>query len=440
MHQTMTQKYLRYSRRLNSKGILHHILPLLIVVIFAVAGVGYLVYSNADSAHEEIVTASGNYCLDGSFTNSAVLLRSCSKTKAQSWTVNASAKAGTFVNASTGLCLNVNGERAVNYAWVNTVKCNSAQAQQWTINGSAIESSLSSAAHSYCLDDNHLLQANINTQIDISQCNSTATEEWNLQASGTSSTGGGGGSTSASQTSNRWLMDSNLLGSFLSQDPASARYFFNTYNAFDMNSSGSAVTGLLATPIRNYKSYAAFAQDIANNAIPSTVHWVMYDNEDWSYTPVTEAQHPAKYMKLFAELAHKHNLKVYEVPARDLMNVAGADCGVQSGETLDAAYIRCGIPADAQYADIYEVQAQADQSSTTAYANLVVAAKNQIRASAPHITFMSGLTTDRADTVTQIVNCWKATHTDVQGYWMNSTASTFNVASQALDQIRGYGG
>jgi hypothetical protein len=166
----------------------------------------------------------------------------------------------------------------------------------------------------------------------------------------------------------------------------------------------------------------------------------MYDNENWSYTPTSEAQNPATFMKLFADLAHQHGLKVYEVPARDLVSVAGASCRQQSGESLDQAYIRCQIPADAQYADIYEVQAQADQSSVTAYMSLVTHAKSQVRAKAPSIVFMSGLTTDRSDTVAQIVSCWKATHADVQGYWMNSTSPTFNVARAAMSQIRGYGG
>jgi hypothetical protein len=247
-------------------------------------------------------------------------------------------------------------------------------------------------------------------------------------------------SATGSHTPEHWLMTSNLVSAYLQQQPSNAGWFFNTTKAFTMDAAGDQIAGISALPLRNYKSYAQFARDIASHAIPASVHRVVYDNENWSYTPRAEAQQPATYMKMFATLAHQHGLQVYEVPARDLVDVSGAACHQSGSESVDQAYIRCRIPADAQYADYYEVQAQADQANTASYTNLVEAARTQIKAVAPTITFMSGFTTDRGNNAAQIVACWKATHTLVSGYWMNSTSSTFQVAKQAFTQIRTYGG
>jgi hypothetical protein len=201
----------------------------------------------------------------------------------------------------------------------------------------------------------------------------------------------------------------------------------------------TAEPGYAATPMINYKSYAQFASDVAADALPAGT-WVMYDNEDWTYTPIAEQQQPAKYMKSFATLAHLNGLKVIEVPARDLVNVTGASCVKKSSETLDAAYLRCQLPADGRYADIFSIQSQGDQADVADYQGIVKAAATQVRAVTPSIGLMAGLTTDRGDTPAEVVAAWQATHPIVSAYWMNTTSDTVTTAEQALDQIRCYGG
>ncbi len=243
-----------------------------------------------------------------------------------------------------------------------------------------------------------------------------------------------GTTTSTTTTPEQWVTDNPMLNQLNTIDPVSAQWFFNTSHSFVL---GGAVSGFAATPVSKFDSYAAFSQALAAGTLPSGLKWVAYDNEDWSATPLVEQQNPAKYMRLFANLAHKHGLHVIETPARDLVLVSGATCTKKAGQTLDQAYLACKIPADARYANIFEIQAQADETvSTSAYANLVATANKQVLAVAPTITVMSGLTTDGGQTATQVFDCWNVTHGEVAGYWMNTTSATVSVAAQALDEIR----
>jgi hypothetical protein len=238
-------------------------------------------------------------------------------------------------------------------------------------------------------------------------------------------------------TTGQWLITTNLLMKLGSMNSTTANWFFNTPLAFVKS---STVENYNAQPIASYTSYAQFSQDLHNGTFPKGISWVMYGIESNTNSPLEEKKNPAYYLKAFALLAHQYHLKTMEVPGRDLVDVSGAMCHANAGETLDQAYIRCRIPADSQYADIYQVEAQADQPNISTYTNLVNAAISQVRNAAPSITVMSGLTTDRGDSAQQIYLCWQATHTLVSGYWMNSNSSTLSIAEQALDKIRAAGG
>ncbi len=243
--------------------------------------------------------------------------------------------------------------------------------------------------------------------------------------------------TFASESNTHWLITHLILTKLFQQDPLLANWFFNTSNAFVLK---GAITSLNATPIAEYTSYAQFSQDLADGQFPKGISWVMYGLESTTNSPIEEKQHPATYLKAFAALAHAHNLKVMEVPGRDLVYVKGADCVKVRGESTDQAYLRCQIPAATQYADIFLVEAQGDQKDVSTYTNLVASAKAQVRSINPTITVMSGLTTDRGDSASQILACWQATHALVSGYWMNSTIPTLSVAEQALNAIHTAGG
>lgn len=408
-------------------GFAHYVIPVAVfVLLFAIAGTYFVFLSHAATQNSpQAIKGLAGKCLDNYHNKmvnaNQIQLYHCNNTTAQKWTV---ASNGTIVNAN-GYCLDVaGGTKATAQAYVHLHSCSGSAAQVWTVSTTA--NTIVNHYNHLCMDVKGGSSAD-GTPVWLMACNGSAEQKWvvNTQPQ------------PKPAPANHWLMVSGDLNMLMSQDPQSAKWFFNTPNAFSM---GSSVAGLSATTVKNYKSYAQFSSDITSNAIPSTTKWVMYDNESWNLTPSIESLHPLHYMQAFAQLAHQHGLKVIETPARDLMQVKGGDCTVQKGETVEAAYIRCGIAAGAQYADIYEIQAQALQPNVTSYKSFVTAAVAQAKSKQPNITVMAGLTTDRGDSANQIYANWQATHAQVSGYWMNTTTPTFPVAKTVFDTIRAANG
>src|SRR5580692_2606087 len=94
-------------KKLNSRGMLHHILPLLFIVIFVIIGVGYLVYSHAaTTSTPEIESEDGNngasgWCINdeggSTATNNPVFTAACSGSTAQQWSYSGS---GQIINTA----------------------------------------------------------------------------------------------------------------------------------------------------------------------------------------------------------------------------------------------------------------------------------------------------------------------------------------------------
>jgi hypothetical protein len=409
-------------KRHKQHGFAHYVIPVAVfVLLFAIAGTYFVFLSHAATENSPLtIKGIASKCLDNYHNKpvnaNKIQLYHCNNTNAQKWTVEAN---GTIQNAN-GYCLDVaGGTSATAKSYVHLYTCTGSASQQWIVTYTT--HTIVNRHTNLCLDDQWAKTADGNP-IWLFQCNRSAAQKWSVNKPQL-----------PPAATYHWLMTSDHVGALLSQDPLSADWFFNTPNSFSM---GASVSGLSATSVQGYKSYAQFSSDIANHVIPSTTKWVTYDNESWTQTPLDESQHPAHYMQAFAGLAHQHGLKVIETPARDLMDVKGGDCVVQKGEAAETAYIRCGIAAAAQYADIYEIQAQALQPSVSAYKNFVTATVAQVKAKQPSITVMAGLTTDRGDAASQIFANWQATHTQVSGYWMNTTTPTFPVAKTVFDDIR----
>lgn len=236
--------------------------------------------------------------------------------------------------------------------------------------------------------------------------------------------------TAAAQTGQHWMIGQGMLPPLAKTSPATTSWFYNTPNAFSIN---TAMAGYSTNTVMDFTSYATFQSQVAT--IPAGT-WVQYDNEAWTKTPLNEQQNPALYMREFATLAHQHNLLVSETPAMDLVNVAGSVCSKQSGETMAHAYLRCQIPADAQYANMFDIQAQSEQGSVTAYSGLVHEAAKQFHSANPSGVVLAGLTTDRGASATVLFNCWRAVNGAVGGFWLNTQTATLPVAAAALTQIQ----
>lgn len=158
----------------------------------------------------------------------------------------------------------------------------------------------------------------------------------------------------------------------------------------------------------------------------------MYDIEPWQYTPPIEQQHPKAYIDAFCQVAVSRNQRTILTPARGLTGVSSADCVQFPGEDVTAAYLRCQLPAACAGADVLDVQAQPLQSNVPAYTALVQGARTQ----RPNQSLWAGLTTMRGDPVSAMVACYESVLSIVQGFWLNTTPDTINVAAAFLQAIK----
>lgn len=223
-----------------------------------------------------------------------------------------------------------------------------------------------------------------------------------------------------------WMTSASGLEALRRVDETVAEEFFNNPTAYVI---GAPPVGWPSNPVTSWKSYAAYSAS-TNPGLPGA--WVMYDNESWTQTPQNEQNAPKTFMGKFIALAHQRGQFVICAPARDLMAVPTAFCSQQSGETLDAAYLRCRLPAAAEASDVFHCQAQADQGSVGAFQSLVGGARSQLTSG--H-TLWAGLTTMRGDPVQAMVDCYHSVMNEVHGYWLNISTTTGQVATDFLNAI-----
>ena len=147
-----------------------------------------------------------------------------------------------------------------------------------------------------------------------------------------------------------WIMTAGNVQSVSQQDPGTTSHFFNTPTAYGVGASlvkTPVQAGYATTPVLSYTSYAQFSSNIRSGAIKYPYHWVMYDPEHWSKTPVSEQQNPVRYMTLFGQLAHAHGLKVIQAPALDLAYVAGSVLPRNRRESGNQWFVRVNIAGTA---------------------------------------------------------------------------------------------
>jgi hypothetical protein len=227
--------------------------------------------------------------------------------------------------------------------------------------------------------------------------------------------------TGASSSTLQWLADGANTHTMFGSDAATTRTFFDNSRGFLMggNPAVSPVQdGLAANPVLNYKSYVQFQADIAGSVINTGIfHWLLYDPESWSFTPLAEQQDPWTAMTSFCTLAHAHGFQVILTPGRDLGNTATAR-PKNPGETLDDWYIRTGIATTAAaVGDVFEVQDQANTLNLTEFTSFFTRAYNQAKASNAATPVWCGISTNYG-TPQQMFNAC-VTVPQAQGFWLN---------------------
>lgn len=201
---------------------------------------------------------------------------------------------------------------------------------------------------------------------------------------------------------------------------------------------GSAQAPALSGTVKNtyiYKSYAAFAADLAAGRLPSTVHAVLYDIEKWPATPLGEQRQPRVYMRRFSALARAHGLLPILAPARDLTLVSGGACVKRGGENLSEAYIRCGLATADAGAAALVVQSQTEEFNVAAFRRFLSVVARQARAANPRIAVLAQLATaplGQPASVPQLVAAARSVHELVQGFSLTARQTDLETTAGLL--------
>jgi hypothetical protein len=177
-----------------------------------------------------------------------------------------------------------------------------------------------------------------------------------------------------------------------------------------------------AVHIDDFDSYQAISAAFSRGALPAGVQGILYDDERWPGTPLTEQQHPFLYVRQAAALAHERGLIFISTPAPDLStSIEPAHHGNYSG------YLQEKLGSLAQQADVFDVQAQ-HESTVAGYITFAKAAAAQARKANPHVVVLLGITTNR-ETSPDLIAEVDGTQTVAGGYWLNVIGGSTGVST-----------
>lgn len=158
-------------------------------------------------------------------------------------------------------------------------------------------------------------------------------------------------------------------------------------------------SGLDVIPTMNFRNERHLAEAITQKKVPAGIRAILYDNENWSFTPLAQRRDPVSYYEQASELAHSHGYQFVATPGP-----AGVDPGIAAS------------------ADVVDIQAQGDQSSPAHYEKFVAPIARAVRAANPDAVIVSGLSTNHGrvlPTPRELVSIADSVSSDVSGYWLN---------------------
>jgi hypothetical protein len=202
--------------------------------------------------------------------------------------------------------------------------------------------------------------------------------------------------------------------------PALVSTYFNVSTTFETSYGNGRFSPAApnATATAKFTDETALEAAISGGTLPPNTQAVMYDAENWSFTPMAQRQDPATYYKRAADAAHAAGLKFIADPATNLANV------VNPGSTPAwQRYLSAGIATAAStYADVYEVQAQWLEANTASYASFVHQAAQQAGAANPNATVLAALSTNLkgvSQPASVLLTAAQASQSDVSGWSIN---------------------
>jgi hypothetical protein len=145
------------------------------------------------------------------------------------------------------------------------------------------------------------------------------------------------------------------------------------------------------------------------NGLSSRISEILYDPEDWPFTPVAEQSTVGAAAAQAASMAHAAGRKLIVTPAT---NLAKPGTFIRSGDLAKVA----------ASANVVEIQAQGMERLPSTYAAFIGQAVGQILSANPRVTIYAGLSTNPAGpqvTATELLSDVRLTSSEVSGYWLN---------------------
>jgi len=179
--------------------------------------------------------------------------------------------------------------------------------------------------------------------------------------------------------------------------------------------------GVSARAVVTFSSAAALVDAVRSGQVPSNAYGVLYDPENWSFTPASEQRDPVAATRQAAQAAHARGLKLLVAPALNLTSVLVPGSGAHGSRGQQFLNLRLAARL-AQVADVVELQAQSLERSTATYTSFVRAAAAQARAARSGVTVLAGLSSNPSGppvTSQQLTDVIQATRSMVDGYWLN---------------------
>jgi hypothetical protein len=271
----------------------------------------------------------------------------------------------------------------------------------------------------------------------------------------------------------RWILAANALSQLQPLDPTLVQQVFDNarvnIQSDAMPPSPMVPPGWSSVASQHFTCVnceGSLANAIGQGTIsPSTIPVVMFDDENWSLTPVDEQQHPCDFMRRFTKLAHRHGFVTILAPDQNLANAATGITTPQGGEQANwQIYLRLGLAACAAQTgtERYHIMSQPFESHWCDHAhvppceggesdfiNFVTEAALQARAVNPNLVLTAGLSTNPRyqDTAIDLFQDSIDVMRSVDGFWLNVTGdnnmdmgdgpSQAQVAIQYLQQLEG---
>lgn len=147
------------------------------------------------------------------------------------------------------------------------------------------------------------------------------------------------------------------------------------------------------------------------------VRVVLYDPEDWQFTPPAQQRDPVRAIRQAAEIAQGEGARLIATPGVDLMRIL--DPGRPRYQAFLQAHI---IGRAARYADAVEIQAQSAETNLSLFTSFVRRAAAQARAANPRVIVLAGISTNpsgRHVSAEQLAAAARSVQGIVDGYWLN---------------------